>query len=150
MSFSKRAEPLRAYVRIRPGFQNCGNIFTKDQRILKKNENLKFEIYFLTYKHLKKGIFKGASPDGKNKFFIMFLSFRGKYMSFWVEPPLRDKTKVEGRLCTVYALLGEESQVFAGPGSSPAGSLLEPGWAVRGGGTSLQGASALSSGRFPL
>ena len=31
-----------------------------------QNENSKFEIYFLTYKHLKKGIFKGASPDGKN------------------------------------------------------------------------------------
>ena len=34
-----------------------------------KNENSKFEIYFLTYKPRKKGIFKGASADGKNTFF---------------------------------------------------------------------------------
>ena len=60
----------------------------------RKNENSKFEIYFLTYKPRKKGILKGASPDGKNKFFLKFLSFRGKYMSFWVEPPLGEITKV--------------------------------------------------------
>ena len=35
----------------------------------RQNENLKFEIYFLTYKPRKKGIFKGASADGKNTFF---------------------------------------------------------------------------------
>ena len=35
----------------------------------RKNENSKFEIYFLTYKPRKKGILKGASPDGKNKVF---------------------------------------------------------------------------------
>ena len=38
----------------------------------RKNENSKFKIYFLTYKPRKKGIFKGASPDGKNKFFLSF------------------------------------------------------------------------------
>ena len=46
----------------------------------RKNKNSKFEIDFLTNKHLKKGIFKGASPDGKNKLFLKFLSFRGKYV----------------------------------------------------------------------
>ena len=56
-------------LRIRAGFRNCGNIFTKDQRTLTKTKNLKFEIYFSTYKHLKKGIFKGAWSYGKNKFF---------------------------------------------------------------------------------
>ena len=35
----------------------------------RQKENSKFEIYFLTYKHLKTGIYKGDSPDGKNKFF---------------------------------------------------------------------------------
>ena len=35
-----------------------------------KNKNLKFEIYFLSYKPRKRGILKGASPDGKNKFFF--------------------------------------------------------------------------------
>ena len=30
----------------------------------RQNENSKFEIYFLTYKPRKKGIFKGASADG--------------------------------------------------------------------------------------
>ena len=59
-----------------------------------QNENSKFEIYFLTYKHLKKGIFKGASPDGKNKFFKKFLTFIEKYMSFGVEPPLGEIAKV--------------------------------------------------------
>ena len=60
----------------------------------RQNENSKFEIYFLTYKHLKKGIFKGASPDGKNKFFKKFLTFIEKYMSFGVEPPLGEFEKV--------------------------------------------------------
>ena len=40
-----------------------------------KNENSKFEIYFLTYKPQKKGILKGASPDGKNKFFKKVFEF---------------------------------------------------------------------------
>ena len=44
--------------------------------------------------HLKKGIFKCASPDGKNKFFKKFLTFCGKYMSFWVETPLGEIVKV--------------------------------------------------------
>ena len=34
-----------------------------------QNENSKFEIYFLSNEPRKMGIFKGASPDGKNKFF---------------------------------------------------------------------------------
>ena len=34
----------------------------------RKNETLKFEIYFLTYKPQKKAIFKGASGNGKNNF----------------------------------------------------------------------------------
>ena len=51
-----------------------------------QNKKSKFEIYFLTYKPRKKGIFKGASGDGTNKFFKKFLSFRGKYMSFGMEP----------------------------------------------------------------
>ena len=42
----------------------------------RKNKNSKFEIYFLTYKPPKKGILKGASPDGENNFFLKFLSFK--------------------------------------------------------------------------
>ena len=38
----------------------------------RKDENSKFEIYFLTYKPRKKGIFKGASADGKNTFLKVF------------------------------------------------------------------------------
>ena len=60
----------------------------------RQNENSKFEIYFLTYKPRKKGIFKGASGDGKNKFFFKFLTFSVKYMFFWVEPPLGEIAKV--------------------------------------------------------
>ena len=40
------------------------------------------------------GIFKGASPHGKNKFFKKFLTFFEKYMSFGVEPPLGEFEKV--------------------------------------------------------
>ena len=40
-----------------------------------QNENSKFKIYFLTYKPRKKGIFKGASPDGKNKLLKFFFDF---------------------------------------------------------------------------
>ena len=36
------------------------------------------------------GIFKGASPHGKNN----FLTFFEKYMSFGVEPPLGEIEKV--------------------------------------------------------
>ena len=67
---------------------------TSSRRTKEYSKKPKFEIYFLTSKHLKKGIFKGASPDGKNKLFLKFLSFRGKYMSFWVEPPLGEIAKV--------------------------------------------------------
>ena len=41
----------------------------------RQNENSKFEIYFLSNKPRKMGIFKGASPHGKNKFFKKFLTF---------------------------------------------------------------------------
>ena len=40
------------------------------------------------------GIFKGASPDGKNKFLKKFLTFIEKYMSFAVESPLGEIEKV--------------------------------------------------------
>ena len=64
-------------LRITAGFGNSGNIFTKDQRIL-----------------VKKGIFKGASLDGKNNFVLKFLTFSEKYMFFGVEPPLGEIAKV--------------------------------------------------------
>ena len=59
-------------LRIRAGFRNCGNIFTKDQRILTKTKNLKFEIYFLTYKHLKRAFSRVPSLMVKTNFFLSF------------------------------------------------------------------------------
>ena len=55
---------------IRAGFQKFRKHLHEGPKNTQKNE--KFKIYFLTYKPRKKGILKGASPDGKNNFFLVF------------------------------------------------------------------------------
>ena len=67
--FSKHAEPLEAHSKNKSWIRKFEKHLHKGPKNSHQNENSKFEIYFLTYKHLKKGLFKGASPDGKNNFF---------------------------------------------------------------------------------
>ena len=70
-----------------------GKHLHKGPKNTRQNENSKFEVYFLSNKPQKMGIFKGASPDGKNNFF-KFLTFIEKYMSFGVELPLGEIAKM--------------------------------------------------------
>ena len=52
------------------------------------------EVYFLSNKPRKMGIFKDVSHDGKNNFFYKFLTIFEKYMYLEVEPPLGEIEKV--------------------------------------------------------
>ena len=65
-----------------------GKHLHEGQKNTRQNENSIFKVYFLSNKPRKMGIFKGVSPDGKNKLFKKFLTFFEKYMSVGVEPPL--------------------------------------------------------------
>ena len=49
-----------------------GKRLHKGPKNTRQNENSIFKVYFLSNKPKKMGIFKGVSPDGKNKFFFSF------------------------------------------------------------------------------
>ena len=81
-------------LRIRAGFGNSGNIFTKDQRILAKTKIRNSKFIFKAISLEKMAFSRVPLLMGKTIFVFLFLTFIEKYMSFGVEPPLGQIAKV--------------------------------------------------------